>query len=358
MENPPWSATRNASSPLREAPGSARRLLAGVLVVLIAASGSGVGMSPARADDVPVPPCSDLTVVFARGSDQELAASTGHGGMARAFFDHVETRLPGYSINKYELGTRDYGGYRYRAVGISAILDLYRTNIIRIIWSLIWRISGQDANSSSSGSDLLEINRLGAVEYRNSVIEGIGEFTAYLKDRGTECPDELFLVGGFSQGAQVIRRILFLLGKGTRDRIVHVALFSDPTLHLPEGESPGSIESCRQGVAGAVSSWRRGTVSCSTSNGLLNLDGLTFLRIGPHTPYAPSDIESRIGSWCERTDGVCTGSVLDLILGIHFHVETRRFHVPIHSVYTDKYFGEAADEAVTRVVRAPALQRS
>ena len=324
-----------------------------MLALLIAASGSGVGISPARADDVPEPPCSDLTVVFARGSDQALAAGTSHRGMAQAYFDHVETRLPGYSINEYELGTRDYGGYRYRAVGISAILDLYRTNIIRIIWSLIWRISGQDAGSSSSGSDLLEINRLGAVEYRASVIEGTGEFTAYLEDRGTECPDELFLVGGFSQGAQVIRRSLFLLGKGTRDRIVHVALFSDPTLHLPEGESPGSIESCRQGVAETVSPWRRGTVSCSTSNGLLNLDGLTFLRIGPYMPYVPSDIESRVGSWCERTDGVCSGSVLDLILGIHFDVEARRFHVPIHGVYTDKYFDEAATEAVSHLAWAP-----
>ncbi|MDE0375336.1 MAG: cutinase family protein [bacterium] len=357
MENPPWSATRNASSPLREAPGSARRLLAGVLALLIAASGSGVGVSPAGADDVPVPPCSDLTVVFARGSDQELATNAGHGGMAQAFFDSVETRLPGYSINKYELGTEAHGGYRYRAVGISAILDLYRTNVIRVIVSLIRRISRQDASRPPSGSDLLEIDGLGALEYRNSVIEGIGEFTAYLEDRGTACPDEVFLVGGFSQGAQVIRRSMFLLGRATRDRIAHVALFSDPTLHLPEGESTESIENCRQGIVGTVSPWRRGTVRCSTSNGLLNLDGLTFLRIGPHTPYAPSDIESRIGSWCERTDGVCTGSVLDLILGVHFHVETRRFHVPIHGVYTDKYFEEAATEAVSDVV-APPVHRS
>ena len=305
---------------------------------------------------MPVPLCSDVTVVFARGSDQELATGSGHRGMAQAYFDHVETRLPGYSINKYELGTQEYGGYRYRAVGISAILDLYRTNIIRIIVSLIRRISLQDANSPSSGSDLLEINGLGAWEYRNSVIEGIGEFTAYLKDRGEECPDEAFLVGGFSQGAQVIRRSLFLLGEGTRDRIAHVALFSDPTLHLPEGETPGSIESCRQGIGGMASPWRRGTVGCSTSNGLLNLDGLTFLRVGPHMPYVPSDIESRVGSWCERTDGVCTGSVLDLILGIHFHVETRRLHVPIHGVYTDKYFDEAATEAVSHVVAASAHQ--
>ena len=329
--------------------------MAGLLALLIAASSSGVGASPARAGDVAVPPCSDLTVVFARGSDQVLAAGTGHGGMAQAYFDHVATRLPGYSINRYELGTRDYGGHRYRAVGISAILDLYRTNIIRIIWSLIWRVSGQDASSSSSGSDLLEINRLGASEYRNSVIEGVGEFTAYLEARGTGCPDEVLLVGGFSQGAQVIRRSLFLLGEGTRDRIAHVALFSDPTLHLPEGESPASIERCRQGAG--VSAWRRGTVGCSTSNGLLNLDGLTFLRIGPHTPYVPSDIEARVGSWCERTDGVCTGSVLDLILGIHFDMESRRFHVPIHGVYTDRYFDEAASEAVSHVVVAPGHRR-
>ena len=302
-----------------------------------------------------VPSCYDLTVVFARGSDQELTATSGHGGMARAYFDHMQTRLPGYSINKYELGTRDHGGYRYRAVGISAILDLYRTNIIRLFVSLIRRISRQDASGSPSerATDLVGIDGLGALEYRNSVIEGVGELTAYLEDRATECPDEMFLVGGFSQGAQVIRRSLFLLGQGTRGRIAHVALFSDPTLHLPEGERPGWIENCRQGIAGTVSPWRRGTVGCSTSNGLLNLDGLTFLRIGPHTPYAPSDIESRVGSWCERTDGVCTGSVLDLILGIHFHAETRRFHVPIHSVYATKYFAEAAGEAASHVAEAP-----
>ena len=356
MEIPFRSAIRNASSPLREVPGPARRWLAGLLAFLVAASGSGVGVAPAGADDVTAPPCSDLTVVFARGSDQELTSTRGPGGMAQAYFDHVESRLPGYSINKYELGTHDYDGYRYRAVGISAILDLYRSNIIRVIVSLIRRIFGQEASSppSEGAAELLEINRLGAFEYRNSIIEGVGELTAYLEDRGTECPDEMFLVGGFSQGAQVIRRSLFLLGQRTRDRIAHVALFSDPTLHLPEGESPGSIESCRQGIAGTMSPWRRGTVGCSTSNGLLNLDGLTFLRIGPHTPYVPPDIKSRVGSWCERTDGVCTGSVLDLILGVHFDVDTRRFHVPIHSVYTDKYFDEAATEAVSHVAKAPA----
>jgi len=349
------SATRDATSPLREARGSARWLLAGLLAVLVAASGSGAGVSAARADDVAVPPCSDLTVVFARGSDQELATSGGHGRMAQAYFDHVQTRLPGYSTNNYELGAREYGGYRYRAVGISAILDLYRSNIIGIMMSLIGRISRQYANSppSESAADLLGINALGASAYRDSIIEGVGEFTIYVEDRATECPDEVFLVGGFSQGAQVIRRSLFLIGKQERDRIAHVALFSDPTLHLPEGGSPGSIVSCQRGIGGTLSPWRRGTVGCSTSNGILNLDGLTFLTIGPHTPYVPSDIESRVGSWCEGTDGVCTGSVLDLILGIHFDVETRRLHVPIHGVYTDKYFDEAADEAVSRLVETP-----
>ena len=354
METPLRSATRVAPAPSREAPRTARRLLAGLLAVVVAASGSGVGASGAGADDGGVPACSDVTVVFARGSDQKLAADTGQAGMAQAYFDHVQTRLPGYSVNKYELGDRDHGGYRYRAVGISAILDLYRSNIIRILIALMRRISGQDANSqpSDAAADLLAIDGLGASEYRGSIIEGVGEFTAYIEDRGTECPDEVFLVGGFSQGAQVIRRSLLLLGQQERDRIAHVALFSDPTLHLPEGESPDSIESCRQRIGGAVSPWRRGTVACSTSNGILNHERLTFLRIGPHTPYVPADIESRVGSWCEGTDGVCTGSVVDLILGVHFDAEARRFHVPIHVVYTDKYFDDAAREAVTRVMDA------
>ena len=323
------------------------------MALTVALAGSGAHVSPAGAGDAPAPPCSDLTVVFARGSDQPLATNTG-SGMAQAYFDHVEARLAGYSLNEYELGTRDYGGYRYRAVGISAILDLYRSNIIRILVSLIRRVSSQDAAGSSSGSatDLLEINLLGAVEYRASVIEGMGEFITYLADRRARCPEEVFLVGGYSQGAQVISRSLPLLAGDTRDRIAHVALFSDPALHLPEGENPGFVANCEQGIPVTVSAWRRGNVGCSTRSGILNLEPLRFLNIGPHTPYVPSDIEARVGSWCERTDGVCTGRVLDLILGVHFDAATRRFHVPIHGVYTDMYFGEAAEEAVAHLVES------
>lgn len=348
------STARNALSPLRGGQGFIRRLLAGLLAVLLAVWGSGSGAFPARAEDAPVPACSDITIVFARGSDQQLAAATGQQGMAQAFFDQVETRLTGYSINEYELGTREYGGYRYRAVGISAIISLYRSYIIETVASMIRRMSRPPGNSPSSDSsaDLLDIYLRGASEYRNSVIEGMGEFTHYLNDRGADCPDEIFLVGGYSQGAQVIRSSLSLLDEETRDRIAHVALFSDPTLHLPEGESPGSIANCLWRTPGGVSPWRRGTVGCSTSNGILNLDGFKFLRIGPPAPYVPADIESRAGSWCERTDGVCTGSVLDLVLGVHFDMATRRFHVPIHGVYADSYFVEAASEAASRVVEA------
>lgn len=221
--------------------------------------------------------------------------------------------------------------------------------------ALISRVSGSSDGGSSSGSstDLLEINLLGALEYRRSVIEGIGEFITYLADRRDRCPAEVFLVGGYSQGAQVISRSLSLLAHDTRDRIAHVALFSDPTLHLPEGEDPAFVASCAQGIPVTVSAWRRGNVGCSTIDGILNLDGLEFLNIGSRARYVPPDIEARVGSWCERTDGVCTGSFLDLILGVHFDVESRRFHVPIHGVYTDKYFGEAAGEAAALVVEAP-----
>ncbi len=344
------SAVRNASLPSWVAPRWAHRLLARLLVLLMAALGFGVGISPAGADDVAGPPCADLTVVFVRGSGQELMSDTGHQGMAQSYFDHVETHLAGYSLNRYELGSQARGGFRYRAVGISWAFDLDRSDIIKIVMSLISLILGQEGSGqpSESGAGLLEIDDLAGLEYRDSVTDGVGEFLAYLQDRGSECPEELFLVGGFSQGAQVTRQGLFLLDQGIRDRIVHVALFSDPTLYLPEGESPALVDGCQQGVM--VSPWRRGSVGCSTSNGLLNVDGLTFLRTGPHLPYLPSDMETRVGSWCEESDGVCTGSLLDLLLGMRFDVETRRFRVPIHGVYTDKYFGEAGREAASLVV--------
>ena len=134
VETPFRSVTGNASSPLREAPGSARRWLAGLLALTHSRFGfrsRRITRQSRRCDGAAMLRPHDRVRPRLRSGTHGPAPVTR--AWPQAYFDHVETRLPGYSINTYELGTQDYGGYRYRAVGISAILDLYRSNIIRII---------------------------------------------------------------------------------------------------------------------------------------------------------------------------------------------------------------------------------
>ncbi len=55
-------------------------------------------------------------------------------------------------------------------------------------------------------------------------------------------------------------------------------------------------------------------------------------------PYLPKDIEDRTGSWCDRNDGVCGDSLVDL--GLHHD----------HAEYADR--GAEIDEAGREVAAA------
>jgi hypothetical protein len=215
-----------------------------------------------------VRPCGDVTLVFARGSGQELNERE-----APVFFADVERVLgTGVSVTTYELGAESHGGARYPAAGG-------------------WR-DMIEAEASWTGF-------LGG-RYRASVAAGVTEMTSYVTERAAACPGERFVVGGYSQGAQVIGEALFELDAATRVRVAFVALFSDPKLYLPEGRGPFP-PACR----GDESPWRRGSVGCWTDHGVLEA----------RVPYLPKDIEDRAGSWCDRDDGVCSDSLVDL--GLH-----------------------------------------
>ena len=210
--------------------------------------------------------CADVTLVFARGSGQHV-----NDLEARVFFGGVLERVgPDVSVTTYELGT-EHGGAGYAAVG--GPLDML------------------EAELSWTGF-------LGG-GYRASVAAGVAELTSYLAHRTGACPGESFVVGGYSQGAQVVGEALFELPAATRERIAFVALFSDPKLHLPEGRGPFP-PACR----GEASPWRRGKISCWADNGVLE----------SRKPYLPEDIADRTGSWCDRDDGVCNGNLIDLAL--------------------------------------------
>jgi len=199
-------------------------------------------------------------MVFARGSGQD----PGEGEWSR-FNDQLEIRLDNTRINydKYELGSSSYDGYQYPAVSIAS-------NWVKLRAKL----------TAGYG-----------YEYGYSVQQGILELYHYLKRQHAQCPDTHFVLGGFSQGAQVVGHTLQFLPEEIRNKITFTALFGDPKLYLPEGEglpAPACFE-------WNLSPWRRNVENCYTSAGLLEA----------RKPYIPDGMKEKVGLWCLAQDYVC-----------------------------------------------------
>ncbi|CAN5700271.1 hypothetical protein BH20ACT2_BH20ACT2_16960 [soil metagenome] len=257
---------------------SRTRAVALGLVFAMVAGGLVAGAPPASADH-DAAGCGDVTVVFARGSGQGLNARE-----APAFFEKVRARIDTTSVavTEYELGTTPHDGGQYPAVGVGVdSLQSFR-NLL-------------DSDASWTGG-------LGG-EYRASVRSGVTELKSYLGDRAARCPSEVFVVGGYSQGAHVAGDALAEMSATLRAKVAFVAFFGDPRLYLPEGRGP-LPPACR---GKEYSPWRRGNVSCFTDNGILE----------GRDPYLPSDLLDRAGSWCDREDPICNGNIFDFVGSAH-----------------------------------------
>ena len=234
------------------------------------------------------PFCSDVQLIWARGSDHDP------GDDQFAFVNaELQDRLgAGVSYQVYELGADGgFGGYQYPAIGQGLDLIFEYTDIV-------------------------------AGEYAASVAEGRSELEAWLTHRYVECPGELYVLSGWSQGAQVIRETLFNLDEPVRNQIAYVALFGDPTFSATNShphdacyEQPGP--------------WFRGTALC-LSAGIF----------GRANPYLPDDMENRVGSWCRDGDVSCTGLQI-YVVDITPHEE---------------YFLEDGDVAMAMAEAASSLQ--
>jgi hypothetical protein len=234
-----------------------------------------VGADARPADAVETPACSTVGLVFARGSGQPLGYRE-----APRFFQKLAARLgPTVATTSYELGSGAHGGARYPAAGVGTDSTQEILNVV-------------DAWTGVAGGT-----------YRSSVESGAGELAAYLAARTAVCPGERQVVGGYSQGAQVVGDGVARTSPEARARITFVALFGDPRLDLPEGKG-WFPPACR---GSARSPWRRGNAGCFTDNGLL----------GARQPYVPGDLVNRTGSWCHRNDPICNGNVIDLAASTH-----------------------------------------
>jgi hypothetical protein len=300
--------------------------------------------------------CSDVLTLFARGSSQnpknelqkEKMALNRNGKLtkliigekfihvnsedfkivepeATIFFENVGTQIKSnypnlsqefISLHNFELKYNDFG---YEAASAFGSVPFFVS---------------RNAIDAKFGSNQL-IDDLTYGDYRQSVKNGAEELSGFLADRINECPNQIIILGGFSQGAHVVGDALtrmHALGKEKElSRIGHVMLFGDPKFNGYK------LETSRLNLARKYHSeqpWVRGAVDVRSTGSL-----------GAREPYLPDIIAEKSGSWCDYQDVVCSGAS-GLVGGI------KNFDVQAHgSVYKNVggYIEEAAKEVYMKL---------
>ena len=226
---------------------------------LVASSLLFVGAGTAAGE---TPGCQQVLSIFARGSSQEIG-----GNDARAFERAIRANIAdtGIRFDSVELGDLDKDGLVEGGDYPAAPLEEWfgPTSIF------------------DPTSDLI-VGR-----YNASRKVGTDELVSFLDFRAEACPDETYVVGGYSQGADAVGAALPLLGDSARAAIGFVALFGDPQFN-PRGR-PLSF----------ATPWARGDYPWYTIGGAL----------GFRSPYIPDDMHDRVGSWCDREDPICTSNI-------------------------------------------------
>lgn len=227
-------------------------------------------------------PCAKIDSVFARGSGD--SGKVQHDNETTEFKNTLDREANSLMFTQhfYGLGDESYNNFQYPHVGI---------------WG--------DASSAANGFGAT-VSSGEHFTYGESVDAGVGELTSYLRQRMSNCPDSKYIVGGYSQGAQVVVSTLPLLSESERDKITYVALFGNPKLLLPEAHSfeayrkdPSATgdplpDSC-YGVG--LSPWHNVIEDCLTFSGKLYSEKA-------YDPY-PADIQTRVHEWCFDEDGIC-----------------------------------------------------
>ncbi len=205
--------------------------------------------------------CKDVTLIFARGSGASLNVDENQQ-WERAFRRQLGQTKAAF----YELGSQSIDGYQYPAVNVS---DLLNGNAIGA------KVTGGAGN-----------------DYGKSVMQGVQELVAYIRQTNQACPNMKYILGGYSQGAQVMSQGVQYLAPQNRDRILFLATFGDPKLRLPEGDGLFYVPACD---GKNFSPWRRVVDNCRTNNGSL----------GGWNPYVPDDMRNKTWTWCYARDFVC-----------------------------------------------------
>lgn len=207
--------------------------------------------------------CNAATIIFARGSGQEQNTPQDQLETYK-FFDELKSRAPtGLNVDTKEL--------IYPAEG----------NYIALLGSrLSWVAAG---------------------EYKASVEKGVSNLIELLSTESAKCPDQKYILGGYSQGAHVIGDALDKLGDNILSKIAYVALFGDPKFNPHSNAAYGN--------------------SFPGAGGILGARQDTFPQVGG------------ISNWCRRYDGICEGNVFKALNFFGTHDEYPSREIPIAANY-------------------------
>ena len=216
--------------------------------------------TPASAD----PNCINggAYLLWARGSNAEFLPNGGSAPEAtRAFKDHIN-----YALGVAGVNSRD--------------------------WAELGNLNGDfdSQNNLDSGEYPAKLDFPPGPVYSDSLNKGIAELVTHLQHRyGTatgnwvsNCHNETLVLGGYSQGADVIRDALWQLPGYVKDNIGYVALYGDPR------HDPGGCD--------RVAWWERGDANCH--------DG-TIWWYPRRSSYVSNEYFNRFGSWCGANDHYC-----------------------------------------------------
>lgn len=232
--------------------------------------------------------CSDIKIIFARGSSENPNALFLDFPFGDDFKDQETIAGSFFQTFKYYLD-RDYPKVNYDAVSVHNFPDLYSSNGYPAVG-----IFGPKTINNIFQSELYWWP-MG--EYRESVTNGIEEVSGYLKGQIKDCPDQLLVVGGYSQGAHVMGDALFKLSAEEQGKVHSVALFGDPKYIGSDVTNSTPIDYLKnKNSKPNAKRWKRGTASL-IDRGILD----------SRIPYLPEALENRTLSWCFNDDFICTG---------------------------------------------------
>ena len=254
------------------------KLLATSLIFVFSSFTNVYSAAEAASSDDEYLSCTDIKIIFARGSGVEVNSARDFLPFSTAINSAFSGS--GVSISYYELGSKPdgWGGHTYPAPGVG-IQTWQRFETSFGAW-----VSGGEAGP-----------------YGDSVYEGTLEAANYITALRLRCPNTRVILSGYSQGAQLISQLTQMIDG---QKIFAALTFGDPKLYLPEGEYDlyyRTTPACYNGKS-SFSEYRAYVPDCTAKEGIL----------GGWHPYQPSGYSGKLRTYCQFHDVICS-SYIDLM---------------------------------------------